>query len=188
MWLKKLQFLTIISFCSLGGCQTFQVNHFFSQRPALIGIYPEQMPDILSRKRVVLVGGVFDIVHYGHLSFFKAAKQQGDHLIVALEPDSFIKQHKHRKPVHTQMQRAELLSQVDVIDEVILLPPMQGYKDYLTLVETIRPHVIAVTEEDPHKALKERQASHVGAEVIAVVGRNSTFSTSQILKHGCGEG
>ena len=138
-----------------------------------------------SSKKIVLVGGCFDLVHYGHLNFFKAAKRQGDYLVVALESDAFIKKCKHRVPVHTQMQRAEILSHLDMVDAVIMLPKMEGYQDYLTLVEKVHPSVIAITEGDPYRAEKEKQAASVGAEVVVVANRNSAFSTSQILRHMC---
>ncbi|HKC04500.1 MAG TPA: adenylyltransferase/cytidyltransferase family protein, partial [Patescibacteria group bacterium] len=39
-------------------------------------------------KRIVLAGGVFDILHYGHIHFLKQAKKLGDYLIVAMESDA----------------------------------------------------------------------------------------------------
>jgi hypothetical protein len=66
-----------------------------------------------------------------------------------------------------------------------MLPTMEGYKDYLGFVEKVRPSVIAITERDPYRIEKEKQATMVGAKVIAVVNRRSEFSTSEILKHMC---
>jgi len=137
-----------------------------------------------SRKgRVVLVGGVFDILHIGHIDFFKAAKKQGDYLIVALESDDLIKHSKKRVPVHSQQQRVELLSHIDLIDEVVQLPSMNGYEDYMKLVKEIRPHVIAVTLGEPYLAEKQKQAELVGAKVVPVIDRIPGFSTTEILKH-----
>ena len=42
-------------------------------------------------KKTVLVGGCFDVFHFGHLQFLNSAKEQGDYLIVILEPDEVIK-------------------------------------------------------------------------------------------------
>jgi cytidyltransferase-like protein len=181
--LKKLNFLILISSALLVGCQTLETQHFPPSHRAVIGRYSDQMPAIPPGKTVVLVGGVFDIVHYGHLGFFKAAKSHGDYLVIAIEPDAFIEKCKHRVPVHTQAQRAELLSHMDMVDAVIMLPMMGGYKDYLDLVERIHPSVIAVTEGDPYRAEKEKQATTVGAQVVGVVNRSSELSTTQIFKH-----
>jgi FAD synthetase len=181
---KERLFFTI-TFIFLALLQTLQATPQLPYHHGQIGSYPQQLSPIPQGKKIVLVGGVFDLIHYGHLNFLKEAKQQGDYLIVAIESDGFIKESKKRKPVHTQQQRAELLSHLDMVDQVILLPSMHGYKDYLAFVQTIRPSVIAVTEGDPHRREKERQAIQVGAKVVSVVGRNKTFSTSQILRHMC---
>ncbi len=178
-----MKFLLLMVFVVLTGCETLKqplLTHH-----AVIGIYPTQMPPLPEGERIVLVGGVFDLIHYGHLRFLEAAKSQGDYLVVAIESDSFIKHRKRRDPVHLQRQRAELLAHLDMVDEVVMLPPMKGYKDYVNLVEVIHPQVIAVTEGDPHLAQKEKQAALVGAEIAHVMGRNRGFSTRDILRHMC---
>ncbi len=58
--------------------------------------------------KIVLVGGCFDVLHYGHLEFLHEAKKQGKYLIVALEPDETIIKYKKRKPIHNQLQRAKI--------------------------------------------------------------------------------
>ena len=45
---------------------------------------PQQRDDI------VLIGGCFDVLHYGHVTFFKEAKELGKHLVIALESDNAI--------------------------------------------------------------------------------------------------
>ena len=39
----------------------------------------------------VIVFGTFDILHQGHLDFFRQAKQYGDYLIVAVAHDENVK-------------------------------------------------------------------------------------------------
>ena len=96
--------------------------------------------------KVVLVGGCFDILHYGHISFLEKAKSLGDCLIVALESDENVKKLKGPgRPIHTQKQRAGMLKELKCVDEVILLPPIP---DYERLVQKIEPDIIAITQGD----------------------------------------
>lgn len=119
-------------------------------------------------QRIVLVGGCFDLLHYGHLIFLKSAKAAGDYLIVALESDASILKSKGRLPIHSQEQRAEILAELNCVDVVLLLPPLTGYEDYNHLVEMVSPQVLAVTEGDPQIANKQKQADTIGADLIIV--------------------
>lgn len=133
-------------------------------------------------KKVVLVGGCFDLFHFGHLEFLKAAKKQGNYLVVAIDPDEFIRDKKGREPVHTQKQRAQILKSLKFVDKVICLPYLKTYEDYLFLVTKIKPSVIAVTKNDPQLKNKQKQAKTIGAKVKVVTPLLKNFSSTQILK------
>jgi FAD synthetase len=134
------------------------------------------------KKKIVLVGGCFDLLHFGHISFLKQAKSLGEYLVVALESDENVKRMKgESRPIHTQAQRKEMLESLSVVDEVIVLPAMHGYRDYSKLVRKIKPAVIAITQGDPAKDKKSEQANEVGAKLIEIP-KIHTPSTSQLVK------
>ena len=139
--------------------------------------------ELWKNKKVVLVGGCFDILHYGHVTFLKKAKEQGNYLIVALESDEFIRTRKKREPVHNQQQRAEILIALAVVDAVVRLPLMAGNDAYFNLVKDISPTVIAVTEGDSMISLKQKQAQQVGGELKVVSPSLTSFSTSSIIAY-----
>jgi bifunctional ADP-heptose synthase (sugar kinase/adenylyltransferase) len=85
------------------------------------------------------------------------------------------------RPIHTQVQRKEMLESLSFIDEVIALPPMHGDRDYYTLVRKIKPAVIAVTQGDAAIVKKTEQAAEVGATLV-VIPKIHTPSTSQLAK------
>jgi len=130
-------------------------------------------------KQTILVGGCFDIFHYGHLQFLKQSRSKGDVLVVALEPDDFIRRNKGKIPVHTQHQRAELLASLIFVSAVILLPYFRDPREYDSLVEQIKPAGIAVTEGDPRLAEKKKQADSIGADIY-VFPVIKPFSSSSI--------
>ena len=133
-----------------------------------------------ANKKIVLVGGCFDIIHFGHTQFLKKAKQAGDYLVVALEPDERIIHYKDRTPMHTQNERACNLLALRHFDHVIMLPPLNGFDDYLALVKTVKPHIIAITNNDPLLANKQKQADAVNAQLITVTDIIGSFSSSAI--------
>jgi FAD synthetase len=130
----------------------------------------------------VLVGGCFDLIHYGHISFLKQAKAHGDYLVVALESDESVKRMKgDLRPIHNQTQRIDMLESLKFVDEVIPLPPMHGDKDYFDFVTKVKPDVIAVTAGDPVLDKKQKQADVIGAKLV-VIPKIHTPSTSQLAK------
>ena len=136
----------------------------------------------METKKIVLVGGCFDLLHYGHISFLKQAKALGDYLIVALEADQNVRFAKgDNRPIHSQEQRKEMLTSLSFVDEVIPLPPMNQDFQYFTLVEKIHPQIIAVTEGDPVVYKKMKQAEQVGAKLVEIP-KVHTPSTSQLAK------
>ena len=142
----------------------------------------EKRTSVFENKKTVLVGGCFDLIHFGHLKFLERAKEQGDFLIVALESDEFIKKHKKKLPVHQQSERAEILANLNMVDMIILLPFFVSGKDYFDLVKLISPQVVAVTSGDPQIKNKKKQAMEVGAEVREVITNLKNFSTRNIAR------
>ncbi len=65
---------------------------------------------------VVLAGGVFDIIHPGHIHTLNAAKALGDVLVVVVATDNTSEKMKKRKPLHTQEQRQELVNSLSMVD------------------------------------------------------------------------
>ena len=141
--------------------------------------YPIATP---KNNRIILVGGCFDILHFGHIQFLQKAKELGDYLIVALEPDERIIQNKKRIPAHPQAERAQNVLALRSVDQVILLPLLQGFDDYKKLVHNVKPHIIAVTQDDPFLENKRKQAQSVDAQCIIVTERIDPFSTTAIYQ------
>ena len=154
------------------------------RKKALIVKYQEiqEVKNFFKDKRTVLAGGCFDLIHYGHLKFLEKAKEQGDFLIIALEPDEFIKKHKRKLPVHHQSERAEILANLNMVDMIVLLPLFETNNDYFKLVKKISPSIIAVTEGDKQLENKKKQAREIGIEVKEVVSNLKNFSTRNIAK------
>lgn len=135
-------------------------------------------------KKIVLVGGCFDVLHPGHVIFLEKAKKAGDVLIVMLESDQKVKLLKGRsRPVHTQKERAQVLSAVVFVNYILMLPFISTEKEYDRLIEKISPDVIAATIGDANAYQHQRSARKAGAKFKYVTAMIGNHSTSHILDH-----
>lgn len=133
-------------------------------------------------KRIVLAGGVFDILHVGHIKFLEAAKRQGDFLIVLLESDESVRISKGKKrPVNNQKDRAIILSALASVDFVVILNGVLKNKTYDKIIKQISPKILTTTAKDPGIKHKIRQAKLTGAKLIEVMKKMPNKSTSQII-------
>ena len=132
--------------------------------------------------RIVLTGGCFDILHIGHVRFLSEAKKMGNYLVVLIESDVKVKKLKGgNRPIFKQTERAEMLSALGCVDLVVLLPTIEDDRDYLELMRTIKPDMIAVTENDPQIEKRKDQARQIGGE-FKVIPLARTLSTSKLAK------
>ena len=97
--------------------------------------------------RVVLAGGVFDIIHPGHIHTLKAAKALGDILVVAIATDKTAQKMKKRLPLHNQELRCELVDCLSMVDIAIV-----GHeKDIFETVKILKPTIIALGYDQIHQ-------------------------------------
>jgi len=96
---------------------------------------------------VVLSGGVFDIIHPGHISTLNAAKALGDVLVVVVATDNTSEKMKKRKPLHTQEQRQELVNSLSMVDLCLVGQEADIFKT----VNRVRPQIIALGYDQVHQ-------------------------------------
>jgi len=71
-------------------------------------------------KKVVMVFGVFDLLHPGHINFLEQAKKLGDKLIVSVARDKNAQKIKKYPPVFNEKERVKDLRALGVVDRVVL--------------------------------------------------------------------
>jgi cytidyltransferase-like protein len=101
------------------------------------------LPEGRSKLRIVLVGGVYDILHLGHLAVLAEAKTYGDVLVVVVATDITVETLKGRRPVFPEEDRRALVEQLKPVDAAIL-----GYEDvgmgYEQVISEVKPNIIAL--------------------------------------------
>ena len=136
-------------------------------------------------KKVVLVGGCFDVLHPGHVIFLEKAKKAGEKLVVLLESDKKVRLLKGpNRPVHTQKDRAKILKSLKYIDQVINLPFIEKESEYDRVIKKIKPNIIATTYGYPDISHYQRAAKLVGAKLKYVTNIYGHHSSSRIINWG----
>jgi len=68
----------------------------------------------------VFVSGCYDILHGGHIEFFKQARALGDYLIVSFAGDEVLLKYKGRNPAIPEAHKKVLLESLRMVDEVVI--------------------------------------------------------------------
>ncbi|MCL4343663.1 MAG: FAD synthase [Nitrososphaerota archaeon] len=96
--------------------------------------------------RVVLAGGVFDIIHPGHIYFLRKAKELGDVLVVVVARDVNVIKFKGTRPMNDENLRRELVGAIKYVDAAIL----GDENDLMKTVQLVRPDIIALGYDQAH--------------------------------------
>jgi len=100
-----------------------------------------------STKKIVLAGGVFDIIHPGHIHTLNAAKALGGILVVAIATDKTAEKMKKRSPLHNQELRRELVTSLSMVDKAIV-----GHEDDIfQTVKEVKPDIIVLGYDQVHQ-------------------------------------
>ena len=97
--------------------------------------------------KIVLAGGVFDIIHPGHINTLNDAKKLGDVLVVVVATDKTAIKMKRRKPLHNAKLRHELVSSLIMVDLCIV----GDEEDIFKTVDLVKPQIIVLGYDQVHQ-------------------------------------
>ena len=100
-----------------------------------------------SGSKIVLAGGVFDIIHPGHINTLNDAKKLGDVLVVVVATDKTAIKMKKRKPLHSAKLRQELVSSLTMVDLCIV----GDEEDIFKTVDLVKPQIIVLGYDQAHQ-------------------------------------
>jgi len=133
------------------------------------------------RKRIIVVfiGGVFDLLHPGHLVTINTSKRLGDILVVVISRDERVKIMKGRYPINKEEIRQKMISSFRNVDLSIL-----GSKNsIMNSVKRIRPDIIALgyDQEIDEKWLQKRaKESGLDIQIVRIKEELKGFKSTDI--------
>jgi len=132
----------------------------------------------MSKPTLGLVTGCFDLLHYGHFKFLNYAKSHCDQLVVALESDQYLKNHKgHSRPLFSQKIRQYCLSQVKSVDQIICLP---SHPNYIKILQKLKPDFLIISSNDTYYKEKHQICQQLNIKLL-VFPRLKKYSTTDLI-------
>lgn len=133
----------------------------------------------------VFVSGCYDIIHAGHLQFFREARALGDHLTVSFASAEVLWIHKRRRSSLPDDHKRALLAALEMVDDVVVGNCHDEGVDFREHFLRVRPAILAVTEDDKYGPLKRALCAEVGARYVILPKTPPQFSpisTTQIVR------
>lgn len=130
-------------------------------------------------KSIVFTNGCFDFLHVGHVRYLKAAKAQGDVLVVGLNSDGSVRQIKGpRRPVVPEHERAEIVASLACVDFVTLFDE----PDPAMLIRLLMPDVLVKGADWAMDAIVGRDIVECAGGRVVRIPLTEGVSTSGMIE------
>ena len=133
----------------------------------------------MSSKIVGFTASTFDLLHAGHVSMLREAKEQCDYLICGLQVDPSLDRPEKNSPVQTLVERYTQLSGLKFVDEII---PYQSEEDLEDILKMVNIDVRIIGDEYRDVTFTGRATCAKRGIEIYFNKRDHRFSTSDLRK------
>ena len=128
----------------------------------------------------VFVSGCYDLLHSGHVEFFKQASQFGD-LYVGIGSDATYLEYKHRKPMFPQEERLFMVRNIKAVKEAYINEG-RGVIDFLPTLDLVKPDIFVVNaeggSETKRQLCEERGIQYIELQRTPAEGLQARSSSS----------
>lgn len=127
---------------------------------------------------LVATGGCFDLLHPGHLSLLRRARDMGDALIVCLNSDESIRRRKGSgRPVLPAADRSRMLAELPAVDAVVVFDEPTPTR----LLDRLRPRVWVKGADYADRPIPESHTVHRHGGEVVVVPTVDGYSTTKLI-------
>ena len=131
-------------------------------------------------KKKVFVSGCYDLLHSGHVEFFKQASQFGN-LYVGIGSDATYQEYKHRKPMFPEEERLFMVQSVRYVKEAYINKG-SGVIDFIPTLDMVKPDVFVVNAEggsdEKRQLCAERGIEYIELQRTPAEGLTARSSSS----------
>jgi D-beta-D-heptose 7-phosphate kinase/D-beta-D-heptose 1-phosphate adenosyltransferase len=131
-----------------------------------------------SGQRIVFTNGCFDLIHRGHTSYLRQARQLGDVLVVAVNSDESARRLKGPgRPINSVNDRAAVLVALSFVDYVTIFDEDTP----ISLIERVKPEVYAKGGDYSAEMLAETVAVERGGGQVKILDYVADHSTTDVV-------
>lgn len=127
----------------------------------------------------VFVSGCYDLLHSGHVEFFRQASQFGE-LYVGIGSDQTILGYKHHKTFYPEQERLFMVKSIRYVKDAFINQG-DGIMDFIPTVDMVKPDVFVVNvdggSETKRKFCEERGIEYVELQRTPAEGLTARSST-----------
>lgn len=131
------------------------------------------------KNKKVFVSGCYDLLHSGHVEFFRQAAAYGD-LYVGIGSDETYLGYKHRPTVYPEQERLFMVRSIRYVKEAYINAG-SGVMDFVPTLDIVKPDVFVVNEdgasEEKAKVCRDRGIEYVVLKRTPQKGLKARSST-----------
>lgn len=129
-------------------------------------------------KSIVFTNGVFDLLHPGHVRYLKAARAEGDVLIVAVNSDRSVRANKGPdRPVMPEAERAEVVAALACVDAAVVFDDQTP----AAIIRAIQPDVLVKGADWAADAIVGRDTVEARGGRVVRIPVEQGWSTTRLL-------
>ena len=156
-----------------GVANALNHNIWFSSNSRVIELTTVSM-------KKVFVSGCYDLLHSGHVEFFRQASQYGD-LYVGIGSDSTIERLKGHKTLYSERERLFMVRAIRYVKEAYINQG-DGMLDFLPTLDLVHPDCLVVNEdgdrEEKRQLCHERGMEYIVLPRVPAEGLDARSSTA----------
>lgn len=114
-------------------------------------------------RKKVFVSGCYDMLHSGHVAFFKEASEYGD-LYVGIGSDATIESLKNRKTIYSEKERLYMVKAIRYVTDAFINQG-SGMLDFIDTINKVKPDIFVVNSDGGSDEKREFCSEH-GIEYI----------------------
>ena len=127
----------------------------------------------------VFVSGCYDLLHSGHVEFFRQAAAYGD-LYVGIGSDATILSYKNHKTVYSEQERLFMVKSIRYVKDAFINAG-SGIMDFVPTVDFLKPDILVVNEDggndEKRRFCEERGIQYVVLQRVPQEGLTARSST-----------